>query len=226
MTYKSKLIFLILISLIFIAFLSSCGYLLGYSPLWPHSRINIVVPKDFEIQLPERHRIIPLRVGLYLSTKFKNYTLLDFSGDVNINPRPGDIFIGEALSSGCERMLKNLFTEIIIIDPLEANFSNKNIDIIIIPEVVKIITVVKKNWTTAPSSFWVQTIIKWNTFSCNGDYIYVNTIKAEGIQTFEYPYYYEARQEDLTKGYILAIQDQLRKAQEDLYSNKWWETVK
>lgn len=83
--------------------------------------------ENLDIMLPSSDKI-PLRVGLYMSPEFRNYTYSIGGGKYQI---------GEGLSIGAEKALKQVFNEVVIINN-KSDISNQDIKAVISPEILDV----------------------------------------------------------------------------------------
>jgi hypothetical protein len=178
-------------------FLYSCA-----SPQF--SRINVSMPKDFELSNAEIKDKIPLRAGLYLKPDMKNYVK---KGPIGSAVTHTSFLMGDALCGGSEKMLRNIFKDVLIIDHMESDLSVRNIDVIVTPDLV---------------GMTGKLVIKWNIVSLDGKIIYVNTITGEATPKMSWSFTSAGIEEDERNNMLLIVKDQFRKAQDDLYNSGWW----
>jgi len=198
--------------LVLLFFLYSCA-----SPQF--SKIDISMPKDFEMINTEIKDKIPLRAGLYLKPDIRNYSK---KGPIASFVTHTTFSMGDALSSGSERVLRNIFKDVVIIDQLESDLSTKNIDVIVTPELVGIYGQAKMIDGSKVPKAVNQLVMKWNIVSPDGKIIYVNTITGEGLQKLSFSFTSAGIAEDEKNNMLMLIKDQFQKAQEDIYSSGWW----
>lgn len=133
------------------------------------------------------------------------------------------IHIGEAFSANSEKMLKNIFQQVVIIDQMDTDLSEKNIDVIVAPEILDIITSQFKVPAGEKSRKLVsQMTIRWDIGSPDGKIIYTTMIMGEAILKFLKRWTVSANEELEKENMLRLLKDQFSKAQEDIYSNKWW----
>ncbi|MBI5756566.1 MAG: hypothetical protein HZA12_06535 [Nitrospirae bacterium] len=179
------------------------------------------IPKDFGMQNTEVRDKIPLRAGIYLSPGFKKFSYKD----VYLRGALGQEFyalisMGDALEGGSILALKNIFKEVVLIDGMDPEPLKEKIDVVVTPEVVKVEV---KLLYVGINERAVRASIKWSIVSVEGKEIYVNTVTGEG--SYKLPLWLggkDAPVEAAVPGYIRALQDHFLKAQDDIYSNKWW----
>lgn len=183
------------------------------------SRINVSMPKDFQMSNAEVANKIPLRAGLYLSPTIKNYLrrgpLASFVIHVSFS-------MGDALSNGSERMLRNIFQDVVIIDQFKNDLSAENIDVVVTPEVVGIFSKGKMPSDSVVPQVILQFVVKWNIVSLDGKNIYMNSITGECLQKKSYSFTSGGIEEDEKNNMLLLIKDQFQKAQDDIYTSGWW----
>ncbi len=194
---------LILMQFLSAIFLTSCA-------LTP---TKVTVPKVIDISATEVSNKIPLRAGLYLSQNLRNakYPLL-----MEHKLVWGEASAGDVLYNSTEKIINNIFQEVIIIDPLESTSyptANKY-DVIITPEVVRL----DFSYECPVLSCYctVQTEIKWNIVSPEGKEIYVSTIKSDEVK------YDKPRDRYVELCIEPSLKNNFQKAQEDIYTNGWW----
>lgn len=161
---------------------------------------------EFPINLSiksDRTDKIPLRVGLCMDRKFKEYAPLMYNIEYHTNVYGK---FGEALTKGAESMTNKAFREVVIVDNID-QAASKGVNVVIIPEIDSI-TIVE-----APASVKV----KWTIRDVNGKVLYMNTFVGE------------VKEKDccrLFKNYCArAIEDHFNKAFDGITKNKWWEGI-
>lgn len=165
---------------------------------------TVTTPKDFPMTATARASKIPLRAALYIKPIYQNLT----------PPGEKTIQMGEAFLGGSERMLRNIFQEVTVID----NTDKKGYDVMVIPENIM--------WgrgtvRTPLVRSWYQMDITWNVLSPEGKVIYISTVRSELIRALPAGTKSQIINK-LATAFVLSLDDQLLRAQDDLYSNKWW----
>jgi hypothetical protein len=173
----------------------------------------IKITKD-QINIIPSEKKIQLKVGLLLSQDFRT-----IKRPMNaIGVYLGEVDLGEGLSSGAEKMARDLFQEVIILDTNGSSQSsiNANYDVILMPEFDEFVF----RWVkgTIKAYFITQNIIKWDISSPDGKIIYQNSIKSDEIKV---PYIQKMND----KIVIETLIDQFQKAQQDIYSSGWWKNT-
>lgn len=194
---KSSILYFLYLSIIL--YLTSCA-----------TTEQITIPKEINISSAELSNKIPLRAGLYFNQDFRNAKY-----PMHIRQYLfGTASTGDALCNSSEKIMRNIFQEILIVDPLEKTSApaTKKYDVIIAPEVVKL----DYELESAPFKYWciVQTVIKWNIASPEGKEIYVSTIKSDEVKIYK-----PDNREVCIKQ---SLENNFQKAQEDIYTNSWW----
>lgn len=170
------------------------------------------IPRDFGMQNAEIRDKIPLRAGLYLTPSFKNFSYrYAWAHPVYVL-----ISMGVALEGGSIRALKNIFKEVVLIDGIDLDPLKEKIDVVVTPEIVMV--EVKHGASTYERD--VRTSIKWSIVSVEGKEIYMNTVTGEG--SFKIAMTRSRTRDEAVAGYTRALQDHFLKAQDDIYSSKWW----
>jgi hypothetical protein len=183
------------------------------------SRINVSMPRDFEFSNAEIKDKIPLRAGLYLKPDMKNYVK---KGPLGSAVTHTSFLMGDALCGGSERMLRNIFKDVLVIDHLESDLSARNIDVIVTPDLVGITAQNKMVEGSRLINRVIELVIKWNIVSLDGKSIYVNTITGESPAKASFSFLSSGIEEDERNNMLRVVKDQFRKAQDDLYNNGWW----
>jgi hypothetical protein len=171
---------------------------------------NVSLSKDINIASIELGDRIPLKAGLYFSQMFRNAKY-----EIQAEQRFGEVVsVGDALQDGSEKIIRNIFQEMLILEPLDSTFSEpaKKYDVIVAPEVIKM----DYEIATKPFKTWfiVHTVIKWNIASPEGKEIYVSTIKSDEVET-DKPKHLEVCIKE-------SLENNFQKAQEDIYKSNWW----
>jgi hypothetical protein len=172
--------------------------------------VRMNIPEDqLRVATPENK--IPLKAGLYLSQVFRTTQISVVIGQRKMN----DIHIGDALNSGTEKMMRNLFREVTVLDQLgnAQDSTVLNYDVIVTPQVEQfelrhVMGTLSAHWVT-------QNTIKWSIVSPEGKEIYQNMIRSDEIKISWFD-------EKNPEAVIKTLKDQFQKAQEDIYSNGWW----
>ncbi|HUN55212.1 MAG TPA: hypothetical protein VMU29_08665 [Smithella sp.] len=188
---------------------------------------DIIIPKDFDIPSSGVKDKIPLKAGLYIPPKFKNliYRQPVLKGQItDITLNESKISIGEAFSSGSERMLNNIFSEVRPVNDLQILEQLTGLDVIITPELIKCHNIAKVNAPSLswPKAFLFQLEVKWNIVSPDGKVIYLNTISNETTYMINFTDSAEEHKIKIRESLTSALKDQFQKAQTDLYTNGWW----
>jgi hypothetical protein len=174
-------------------------------------QLRFNVPSD-QVYIAPPEKTIPLKAGLYLSQAFRTTQ----SPYIIRGGKYGDVFAGNAVSSGAEKMVRNLFQEVTVLDPIgNASTSTvQNYDVIVTPQVEQF---EYRHFDEFFSGHHKTLIaIKWRIVSPDGKELYQNTIKSDEIKaTWDERYHPEVI-------IPVAIKDQFKKAQEDIYSSGWW----
>lgn len=200
MANKMEIVTHLFVQFIILLSLVSCG-----GPV----RMNIPVGQ-LDVAPPEQK--IPLKAGLYLSQAFRStQTPLAIGGN-----KFGDIYIGEALSSAAEKMMRNLFREVTVLDKHgnSQDSTAMTYDVIVTPQVelfefrhVKV-GFLTARWTT-------QNVITWRIVSPEGKELYQNTIRSDEIKIS----WFDPKHPEPI---IETFKGQFQEAQKDIYANGWW----
>jgi hypothetical protein len=187
------------ICLIFVVLASGC------------SPAIVRVPNDFALtERPTMPSTIPLRVGLYLSPAFLNYKLPGYSGKMAVI-----VELGEAMGSGAERSLKQIFRDVVTLREDTADATVKGVDFIVTPEIVK-------GDLTGIGSYWCRISCKWTVVDPVGKVIYVTTIAGDKeLKRFTTTFGAKKAVEDCV---VLAVQDHYEKFLQQFPAARWWES--
>jgi hypothetical protein len=154
---------------------------------------------------------IPLKAALYLSPSYK-------AAQAPIGTRNGGIigsaFVGDALCDASEKMAKNIFQDVVMLDQM-GNTSDSHYDVIIAPQLVKFEYEFAADMISG--HYKIQNTVKWVITTPDGKEIYQNTVSSDKI-TLPRRCSREMWFSETTK----TIKDQIQKAQNDIYSNGWW----
>jgi len=147
---------------------------------------------------------IPLRAGLILKPEYQKLIAPKLSFENQT------VHMGGAFFAGCERMLGNIFQDVIVIDQ-EGKYG---VDVIVTPEITKW---EKGMRLSSENTFPIWMDIRWKILSPAGKLIYLNTVKSEiwpkisrGLAGGE------TRRGELMAAYLMSLNDQLLRAQEDI----------
>lgn len=177
------------------------------------TKIEVKIPNDFKMNDTEIMEKIPLVAGLFLKSDIKNFIYKGSAEPIPLMQRVS-FFMGAPLCAGSERILKNIFKDVVVIDQLESNLSGQNIDVIVTPELIEI-----KRFRHNTK---MRLTMKWNIVSIDGKNIYFNTITGEVQPQPIYKFTASGMEEKQRENMIALINDHFLKAQTDLYSNGWW----
>jgi hypothetical protein len=161
---------------------------------------SLKAPRDFQMSATAKENKIPFRAALYTQPVSK------------VTQGWGTIDLEEAFSDGCERMLKNIFREVILIKYTE----NHKYDVMVKPEIIK--------WEreSLSTKFWINMDVVWNIYSPRGKTILSNIVKSGVESKVSAVSTFETKVNEIMAGYVAALNDQLLKAQDEIHSGKWW----
>jgi hypothetical protein len=162
--------------------------------------------EKLDIKLPSSDKI-PLRVGLYMSPEFRKYT---YSTGGLVTPI-GKFYIGEGLSIGAEKALKQVFNEVVIINN-KSDISNQNIKAVISPEILDV--------AAEQNVVFFKMLCRWTISGADGKIYYNDTITGVGKDT---SLAFATRER---KAMTKAIENHYYKFIEQMLSSKWWENIK
>lgn len=178
---------------------------------------HIRLPSDFEMSATAVKDKIPLRAGLYLKPNIKNYVYeLPHTTKYSIT-------MGDALSSGCERILRNIFQDVILVDEMNVESLRRNTDIIVTPQLIgglsgqyKVPEGYDKKKTVS------QMTMQWDIVSHVGKLIYTTSIKGEAIVKPIMSFFASSIREKEKENRLRLLNDLFQKSQDDIYSSGWW----
>ena len=178
-----------------------------------------IAPATVEPWHPSVKSKIPLHVGLYLTPQFKQFTFKGGKGGIH---DPFTISIGDTMCSYAESSLKELFLDVSIINDLEQDPKINHVDVIIMPEIIDIDSIVD----TWKPDYWKSNVTcKWSIKNINGIYLYLNTIV--GINYYRPKFGFTNNDNDSVKeGVILAIQNHYQRLIDDIIQINWWHNIK
>jgi hypothetical protein len=201
------------ISVIFLAqFLAMLGLISCGGGSKGVTRINVPIDQ-LKISQTQIENKIPLKAALYLDQNYKDYQI-------------GMYHCGNVLSSGAEKILKNLFQEAIKIDVIDQPSNIIDYDIIVMPHIEKFEYRIVQPLFNA--SVITQVAIKWRIATSKGIDLYENIIQSdEKRRTVTFIDGLKTHRDDYgdTVPAIMIIEvlnDQFQKTQDDIYSNGWW----
>ncbi len=195
------------------------------------TKIEVKIPNDFKMNDTEIMEKIPLVAGLFLKSYIKNFIYKGSAEPIPLMQRVS-FFMGAPLCAGSERILKNIFKDVVVIYQSEINLFGQNIDVIVTPELSEsnlsrqnidvivtpeLIEIKRFRYNTK-----MRLIMKWNIASIDGKNIYFNTITGEVEPQPIYKFTASGIEEKQRENMIALINDHFLKAQTDLYSNGWW----
>ena len=152
---------------------------------------------------------IPLRAGLYLDPKLRNYS-------------SGIIHMGEALSNGAQNIIFSAFKDVVIIYTMDPELIPKGLDALVIAEIDG--GYFKETSEGTVNLEWTIIVkIKWTIQDTNGKTLYLNTFMGESkFRQVPRWSFFRKRCEAYTK----AIEEQFTKAYIGITSANWWESIK
>ena len=212
---KFRTLFLTLLQILVVLCITSCAV----------SPVKMSAFREFDVPKVEINNKIPLRAGLYLSQGFKNASFYSFPKGRGIKANPiasHHSFIGDALISSSQKAVKNIFQDVVILDGKEndVELKAKQIDMIVTPELVKVDSIFLAYFSFTECDYTIKTLVKWTIASLAGVELYSNTITSDEIRiTVKKPI---TQEEKLKEAIILSLQDNFKRAQEDIYSSGWW----
>ena len=175
---------------------------------------QLVIPKDIDITSINLSDKIPLKAGLYLSQDFRDAIYpIHFWGGVAF----ATAFAGDALCNSSEKIMQNIFQEVMILDSTNKapERTSQKYDVIIAPQIVNLDYEIRTSGLTG----WhiVQTVIKWDIASSDGKEIYAGTMKSDEIRVKN-----PGKSNRIDLCLKPSLKDNFQKAQEDIYTNGWW----
>jgi hypothetical protein len=201
----------------FVVFFVILNFLIGCRTAYKKIEPDLLIPIGQQGK-------IPLRAGLYLDQKLKNFS--KGPGATEIAYIEGKIDMGEALSKGAENVVKKSFKEAVTIYTLQIESIPKGIDVVVFPEIDKIYGGYTGEMISPLQAYpEVVVRIKWNIMDVNNDLriLYLNTFTGEAKYRKHYAPTSFPR---LCEAYEKAIKDQFTKAYIGITSTKWWESIK
>lgn len=203
MAQKPKAGVILCIHFMILLYLVSCGSL--------SDSIRISVPKG-QVNIPPPDQRILLKVGVYLSQAFKTTQ----SPYVIRGRKFGDTYVGEVLSDGTEKMVRNLFQEVTFLDQIGRPLDSDQVkyDVIVTPQVEQF--EYRFVASAVGGHFATQNAIRWRIVSPEGKELYQNIIRSDEIRI-------KGKDGKHPEVFILqTLNDQFQKAQEDIYVSGWW----
>lgn len=181
---------------------------------------NVTVPKELDLTSGDVRDKIPLRAGLYLNSTFKNYTQETRTPFVPSFHRV-TYYMGDALSQNCERMLKNIFQRVVIVEETDIA---KDVDVLIAPELLGMSYQTKVPEGGTSNAQGVQQLkVRWNIASPDGKTIYTTTVTGEAVYKYRFLGFTVASWEAILKEEMLQlVKAHFSQAQDDIYTNTWW----
>lgn len=177
---------------------------------------HVVVPTAYDITKSASTPKIPVRAALYLTVQFKTAHFLG-----NRNGRDLSIAIGDAMTSGAERSMREIFEDVETVESVSSDLAAQSVTVIVTPEIVDL-----DNRLTGfpPASKWDSRIgCKWTITRIDGKVLYMNTVVGEGqYKAFTTAFTFNNR---LGKSMIPAVQDHYSKLVAHLLSVKWWDEI-
>lgn len=172
---------------------------------------KIIVSEDLNIPSQTDSRI-PLKVGLVLTPQFVN---LIYKPVPNACP----VFIGNALKVGSERVCLNLFDEVVPIVSI-ASAGSSQVDVIVIPACEEI-----EYRLVDRATVRIRSRFLWRITTPDSREIYSTTVIGEALRKVSTTVMASTMEREQGEVYFLSLQDQFRKAQNDLHSGGWWKNT-
>jgi hypothetical protein len=177
---------------------------------------QVHVSKDLYLYPIDIKDKIPMRIALILKPDLQNYIIRGTSASARVS-----IYIGDALSSGTETILNNIFHEVTISKYIDIkNVSHSDFDAIIYPTVVKG-DYVAIGWPAITNDKCLI-IMKWTIIDSDGKTIYVNTFSGEGDRK-RTGFGTWTVEEQINECMVIAIEDHFQKALDDISNRKWYQ---
>lgn len=147
---------------------------------------------------------VPLRVGLYMNPRFRNY--LNYESHI--------ISLGEGLTSGAEMALRKVFKEVVVVNETDSDMSSQDIRAIISPEIVDS----QIGGLFPPSRSRI--VCKWTITGADGKIYYLNTITGVGVDSS----FVGATR--ISRSMMFAAGDMFEKFLTHMLATKWWEHIR
>ena len=166
------------------------------------------ITRDLNIPVQEVKKI-PLRVGLYMSPNFLNYTYKE--------SRLAEKFVfplGETFRAGSEKIVKMAFQDVVILSALDEAIIEK-LKIVISPQ-IQAVDIMFPMWGWGYLKSTV--IIKWTAIDPTEKIIWVNTFEGESKIKGK-------TVKNIRNSLQVAIEDHFSKAYEGIISSTWWKSI-
>ncbi len=110
-----------------------------YSRARSQAIFRCVVPEEYDFKSPSTPMVdIPLRVGLYMDARFRNY---QFIGSPSLpGPGPGVriiVHLGEIMIKAGEKALRGTFSELRMVRQMDSDLRPREIEEVVVPEIVE-----------------------------------------------------------------------------------------
>jgi len=171
---------------------------------------RIVVSKDLNIP-SQTDTKIPFRVGLKLMPEFTEFVYKPKS-----NAAP--VIIGDVLRTGSETVCRNIFDEVVLIEPPSSRALQ--IDVVVIPTCQGV-----EYHVVDRATIRVRSRFLWRIMTPDGKEIYSTTVIGEAVRKVSTTVMASTMEREQGEVYFLSLQDQFRKAQNDLHSGGWWKNT-
>ena len=172
--------------------------------------VNYNAPKQFEV--PAAATKVDLKVGLYIPPAVRAYKIEEEERGVVSKYK-----FGEALSDGIERMFRNTFEDVVILDSPQYDAAVTGIEAVVVPEVAS-----ADFRSAAPSdkggvSFLIR--VKYEAKDAAGRSLWVDTFEGQGNM--------KAKITGSVNGEVMkrGLEDHFRKASSGLLESEWWKPL-
>jgi len=151
---------------------------------------------------------IPIRVGIYLSKAFRNYSYeLNLGLHMHVN-------IGPSMSNEIEKNINGAFEKVLIVSELSSKSQIENVDVIISSEVID--TTIRPAGTGYAG---IEGVIKckWTIIKPNGEIVYTTTIIGKGTDDSL------VGMIRVRKCFYRAMRNQVEQFMLESMKSRWWE---
>ena len=154
---------------------------------------------------------IPFRAGLKLMPEFTGFVYKPTS-----NAAP--VIMGDVLRTGSETVCRNIFDEVVLIEPTSSRALQ--IDVIVIPTCQGM-----EYHVVDRATIRVRSRFLWRIMTPDSKEIYSTTVIGEAVRKVSTTVMASTMEREQGKVYFLSLQDQFRKAQNDLHGGGWWKNT-
>jgi hypothetical protein len=194
------LVMSVLLSLLLSISLAGCTFSAGVAP-------------NIQVAVPPAASQIPIRVGLYVDRRVRDYRINSRSG-----PAPVSISVGPGLSTAIESATRAAFRDVVLLDsPSTPAMHRDSLKAVVIPSLTD------ADFQYSVALYHCQITLEWVVVGRDRQTVYTNTFVGEGESNN--PVFNFTREERISECMTLSVRDHITKFLNHILSVRWYDPL-